>query len=93
MYQVERDGKLFFTDNPLRRYAMGSRTEGLAREADGSFEIVMQRHAPEGSRDRANWLPTPGPEHARFQLVLRAYLPRPPLLSDRNVLPPVRRVD
>lgn len=93
MYQVERDGKLFFTDNALRRYSVGSRTGGLLREADGSFEIVMQRHAPNGAQDRANWLPTPGPEHGRFQLVLRAYLPRPPLLSDRNVLPPIRRVD
>lgn len=93
MYQVERDGKLFFTDNPLRRYSIGSRTEGLVREADGSFEIVMQRNAPEGAQDRANWLPTPGPEHARFQVVLRAYLPRPQLLSYRNDLPPIRRVD
>jgi len=93
MYQVERDGKLFFSDNPLRRYSIGSRTEGLVREADGSFEIVMQRTAPEGAQGRANWLPTPGPEHTRFHLVLRAYLPRPQLLMDRNLLPPIRRVD
>jgi hypothetical protein len=93
MYQVERDGRLFFSDNPLRRYSISSRTAGLVREADGSFEIVMQRTAPEGAQGQANWLPTPGPEHARFQLVLRAYLPRPQLLSDRNALPPIRRVD
>jgi hypothetical protein len=53
----------------------------------------MQRTAPEGAQGRANWLPTPGPEHTRFHLVLRAYLPRPQLLMDRNLLPPIRRVD
>lgn len=93
MYQVERDGKLFFTDNPQRRYSIGSRTEGLSREADGSFEIVMQRNEPAAAQDRANWLPTPGPGHIQFQVVLRAYRPRPELLSDPTSLPPIRRLD
>jgi hypothetical protein len=93
MYQVEQDGKLFFTENPLRRYALGSRATGVVRNDDGSFDIAMQRDMPTDPRKRANWLPTPGPGHPRFQVVLRVYLPKPQLLQRLDTLPPIRRVD
>ena len=93
MYQVEQDGKLFFTDNPLRRYSLGSRTGGVVRNDDGTLDIVIQRGMPTDASERANWLPTPGPSYPSFQMVLRLYLPKPELLQGPNTLPPIRRVD
>jgi hypothetical protein len=57
--------------NPIRRYAIGDRTEGLNTAPDGSLEIVMQHDKP---RDpRANWLPTPDEP---FMVMLRLYQPQ-----------------
>ncbi len=86
MYQIEADGRLFFTDNPLGRYALGSRTDGLVRRPDGSVRLMIKR-APPASED-SNWLPCPpGP----FALVFRSYLPEPALLTGRWRLPGVRK--
>jgi hypothetical protein len=80
MYEATDDGQYFFTDNPLNRYAIGDRTAGLKREADGSLNLWIGRTDPGGDRS-ANWLPAPkaGP----FALYLRTYLPRPELLDGR----------
>jgi len=84
MYEVDPDGRLFFTPNRLARYAIGDRTPGLARNADGSVDVLMAAEPPAGST--ANWLPAPaGP----FRVTFRAYLPRPDLAEGRFVLPPI----
>jgi len=71
-------------ENPIKRYAIGDRTAGLARGPDGSLEILIQHEAPE---DRANWLPAPaGP----YQLVLRTYQPRRAVFDGTYRLPPLR---
>jgi hypothetical protein len=89
LYEVTPEGRLFFTDNPLRRYAIGDRTKGLVRNADGSLEILIAQ-APLGGEPPANLLPAPaGP----FALIFRAYLPRPELLRHDAVLPAIRRLD
>jgi hypothetical protein len=69
-YQAEPDGRFFLYENPMARYAIGDRTPGLIREANGDLVIAIRSDRPaEGS---ANWLPIPnGP----FRLVLRAYRP------------------
>jgi hypothetical protein len=89
MYEATPDGQFFLCPNGLGRYAIGDRTEGLVRGADGSLDIWIGRYDPGGAR-RANWLPAPasGP----FSLTLRAYLPDRPLLSGDYRLPPVTRV-
>lgn len=88
MYELTADGRAFFTDNPIGRYAIGDRTAGLARGADGALEIAIQREEPDGAL-RANWLPTPaGP----FRLTLRAYQPRAALLDGRYRPPGVTRL-
>lgn len=83
MYQPTPEGELFFTENPIARYAIGDRTPGVTRNADGSLDIWIGHDDPGGDRTR-NWLPAPeGP----YQMILRAYLPRPELLEGRHALP------
>ena len=48
----------FFVDNPLNRYSIGNRTEGLKTAADGSLTIYVQKDPPEGDK-ASNWLPAP----------------------------------
>ena len=88
MYDAMPDGRFFLVDNPLRRYAIGDRTPGLVVNADGSFDILIQRERPAGAM-AANWLPAPaGP----LRLALRAYLPQPALLNRQWKVPPLTRV-
>jgi hypothetical protein len=72
IYEVTKDGGLFFGDNPIHRYAIGDRTKGLIRNSDGSFDIVIQKESP-GRGGEANWLPIPAKS---FVIIARAYLPR-----------------
>ena len=59
-------------DNPINRYAIGSRTKGLKTNADGSVDIYLQAASP-GPDKETNWLPTPN--HGPFFMVLRMYGP------------------
>ena len=77
IYEVTKEGGLFFGDNPIHRYAIGDRTGGLVRNPDGSLDILIQKDSPGAGRE-ANWLPIPA---KRFALVARAYLPRAALLD------------
>jgi hypothetical protein len=76
----------FLVDNPIDRYAVGNRTAGLARNADGSLDVYI-RHDPPPGRE-SNWLPAPA---GRFSLVLRLYVPKRSVLQDRWPLPRVKR--
>ena len=68
--------------NEADRYAVGDRTPGLRREADGSLIVRMSRSRPVD--ESVNWLPAPaGP----FRLMLRLYGP----LDDTWRPPPVTR--
>jgi hypothetical protein len=78
---------LYLVDNPIDRYAIGDRTEGLRRGRRGSLTIHIGRRAPAGPA-RANWLPAP---NGRFRLGMRLYEPRRSVLSGRWLPPPVRR--
>jgi len=62
----------FTIPNPMDRYTLGSDSE-LARDADGSFTIYVQRDDP-GKERRANRLPT---SSGAFYLIIRAYAPTP----------------
>jgi hypothetical protein len=88
-YRIEADGGLYFADNPIHRYSVGDRTDGLVRNADGGVDIFIQREKPEGA-EAANWLPIPdGP----FVLIQRAYLPGEDFLAGRFRYPPIERLD
>lgn len=86
LYEATPEGQFFLTRNPINRYAIGDRTPGLKRGRDGSIDILISREDP-GPADRANWLPAPatGP----WSVSLRAYLPKPDLLSGAYRLPPL----
>jgi hypothetical protein len=87
MYEVTPEGRAFFVDNQIGRYAIGDRTGGLQKAADGSLTLYLQHERPQGER-LANWLPAPaGP----LRLVLRAYEPEDSLIDGRYRLPGVRR--
>jgi hypothetical protein len=88
MYGPSPDGRRFFVDNPMRRYAIGDRTRGLKRNPDGSLDVWIQ-HASPGADKETNWLPAPpGP----FTMVLRAYQPRLEFRDGRFRMPPVERL-
>jgi len=77
----------FLVRNPINRYSISDRTEGLAHNPDGSLDISIQQEAPEKGRE--NWLPAPaGP----FRLVLRTYQPRPAILNQTWKPPLLERI-
>ena len=76
------DANYVLFDNPLDRYGITDRTQGLRYGPDGSLDLQLQ--ADEPAEGPANWLPTP---RDGFQLVLRTYQPRQAIL-DRSYKPP-----
>ncbi|MBU6257429.1 MAG: DUF1254 domain-containing protein [Burkholderiales bacterium] len=63
-------------ENPLRRYSLGDRTQGLLRNADGSLDFWIQRDEP--AAGTSNWLPVGA---GAFMLVLRIYEPGPAIFD------------
>jgi hypothetical protein len=61
-----------FVANPIKRYSIGDRTEGLTMNDDGSLTLYIQHEAPADPREKANWLPAP---EGAFYLDLRLYVP------------------
>lgn len=91
MYQWEADGRSFFAKNPIDRYAIGNRTQGLIRNPDGSIDLTLSRSEPTDPVARANWLPSPPLGQDRMRLSLRAYLPHPALVAGERPLPVITR--
>jgi hypothetical protein len=81
------DQNFFLVQNPINRYALGSHTMGLKRNADGSLDIYVQRTAPAGHQ--SNWLPAPAT--GNFEVTLRMYGPKPVALQQRYVYPPIEQ--
>jgi hypothetical protein len=77
----------YLVPNPIDRYAIGDRTEGLRRGRDGSLTIYVQ-HARPRAAAVANWLPAPS---GSFRLAMRIYEPRRSVLNGRWLPPPVER--
>lgn len=87
MYERLADGRLFYIENPIGRYAVGNRTRGLLRNPDGSLTLTMAATDP---GDGHNWLPAPA--GGAFALVFRAYRPGEAILSGTWRLPAVEEV-
>jgi hypothetical protein len=83
MYGPDR----YLVANPIGRYALGDR-DPMRADPDGTLEMYIQHDDP-GPDKRANWLPAPaGP----FNLMMRLYYPKPPVLDGLWKPPPVVRV-
>lgn len=85
------EGGQYMVDNPIGRYTIGDRTNGLMRNADGSLDIWIQPEAPPEPDRRANWLPSP--QSNRFYMNARVYQPRPEVLDPRWAMPAIERLD
>ena len=68
----------FLVANPIDRFSIGSRTEGLKYNTDGSLTIYVQKDNP-GKGKESNWLPAPdGP----FYSIMRLYGPGENVLNN-----------
>jgi hypothetical protein len=81
------DEKQFFIENDFKRYSIGSTTDGLKTDPDGSVTILIQNERP---KDTSNWLPAP---IGSFNLTMRFYGAQTPILDGSYRLPGVRRVN
>ena len=75
----------FLAPNALNRFSLGTKSEGLRFEPDGSLVIYVQKERPEADKV-ANWLPAPD---GAFSLYIRAYWLLPPMQQGRWTPPPV----
>jgi hypothetical protein len=77
----------FLEEHPANRYNIGTVTEGLKYNKDGSLDVHLQYDKPEGNE--SNWLPVP---KEPFLLVMRVYMPGPSALNNTYNPPPVVKV-
>jgi hypothetical protein len=81
--------QMHFIHNPIDRYTLGDRTQGVVYGRDGSLTVYLQHESP-GRDKESNWLPAPdGP----FSLQMRCYWPEPERLDPLYLPPAVRKVD
>lgn len=78
-----------FVSNPIKRYTVGDRTQGIVKNADGSLDIYIQHDAPTDPKQKANWLPAPADS---FYMNLRLYGPDGSLQKGTWKPPVIKRV-
>eukprot|EP00127_Corallochytrium_limacisporum_P004796 Clim_evm1s179 gene=Clim_evmTU1s179 len=67
------DEEGFPVPNEINRQAIGSMTQGLVYNADGSLDIYMGAEKPVDPERAANWLPSPA--NGPIGVTMRIYLP------------------
>jgi hypothetical protein len=75
-------------DNEGDRYSIGSATDDLSRNRDGSLTLHIQQDGAADQLAKANCLLAPG---GLFNLTMRLYGPATSALDGTYRLPPVRR--
>ncbi len=78
-----------FIHNPVNRYTIGDRTQGVVYGKDGSLTVYLQHESP-GKTKESNWLPAPD---GLFSLQMRCYWPEPERLDPLYVPPAVKKVE
>lgn len=78
-----------FTANPINRYSIGDRTDGIGIDPDGGLTIHIQNSRPDEDKV-SNWLPST-PE-GNFFLVMRTYMPGTEIIEQEWAPPPVTEV-
>jgi hypothetical protein len=81
------DDAMLFIPNDIGRFSIGSTTDGLITNADGSLTIYLQ-HSKPGEYQAANWLPAPT---GSFNLTMRYYTPLAAVLNKTYALPAIRK--
>jgi len=81
----DKEGNLVL--NPIDRYSLSDRSEGLVYGSDGSLTIHVGQNTP-ASND-TNWLPVDGED---FTLILRAYGPGQEIIAQTWQPPNVRKI-
>ncbi len=82
--------KNFLAANPIHRFAIGDRTEGLKYNNDGSLDIYIQKENP-GKDKESNWLPAP--QSGTFELTMRLYWPKETVFDGTWNPAPVKKVN
>ncbi len=80
------DDDMFFVANDADRFTIGSTTDGVTTNPDGSLTIYIQNAHPTEDK-AANWLPPTG----SFNLTMRYYAPLAPILDKTYKLPAPRK--
>lgn len=80
----------FMVENGIKRYKIGSVTEGLKRNEDGTLTIHISHKKPTDARQLANWLPAPDDY---FMLQCRLYEPEESVVEGAFKLPQVDPVE
>jgi hypothetical protein len=75
---------MLFVENDFKRYSIGSTTDGLKKDTDGSLTILIQKEKP---ADTSNWLPAP---EGDFNLTMRLYGPETSVLDGTYRLPSIQ---
>lgn len=78
----------FCVRNPVDRYSIAPWMP-LKYNADGSLDVYIQARSP-GADKEANWLPCPPSDP--FNLTMRVYQPKQPLLDGTYKIPPIKRI-
>lgn len=81
----------FMVDNPIHRNHVGSNTQGLRYNPDGSLTIYVSATEPKDPIHQANWLPS-RPDMA-IHLIMRIYQPTQEAVEGKYTPPPVVRVN
>lgn len=85
-----------FVHNPIDRYSIGDRTEGLVHDDKGGLTLYIQKDKPDTTDELANWLPAPDPDYGGyssglFSLSMRIYWPTEEDLSAPYLPPGVKK--
>lgn len=78
----------FFNPNPLQRFSLGTKNQGLQKNADGSLTLYAGANSP-GKDKESNWLPAPS---TPFSLYIRAYWPKQEVIDGTWKPPVIRKV-
>lgn len=87
MYSVP---DFYLVQNPIDRYSIGDRTQGIVLDNDGALTITISHNRPTDPKAAANWLPCPAGD---FRPVLRMYEPDASVLDQSYVFPAITRTD
>jgi hypothetical protein len=79
--------KQAFVTNPMGQHAIGDR-DALKFNPDGSLDLYLQHDSP-GKDKESNWLPAAA---GSFNVMMRMYWPKEPVLSGVWAPPPIKKV-